>query len=98
MNAVEVPQPVLLPVMVKTWSGRGSHRFQYVRRSLPSLLSSELPASSRVVIVDDVSDDARLLAFLERLSSRDPRVEVWRNPRRMGPNLGQEYNVPRLVE
>lgn len=83
---------------MKTWSTPGSHRFRYIRRSLPSLLASDLPAGSRIVIVDDQSDDPRLHALLARLVSADPRIEVWRNPRRMGPNLGHEYNVPKLID
>jgi GT2 family glycosyltransferase len=87
-----------IPILVKTWSSRASHRFRYIRRSLPDLLASDLPDTAHVIVVDDVSDDPRLLALLERLAAVDRRVEVWRNPRRLGPNGGQEYNVPRLLE
>jgi glycosyltransferase involved in cell wall biosynthesis len=95
---VAATSSVPLPILVKTWSGRGSHRFGYIRRSLPSLLASDLPGNAHVLVVDDQSDDPRLVGFLERLASEDPRVRVWKNPTRMGPNLGQEYNVPRVVE
>jgi len=83
--------------MVKTWSKPGSHRFRYIRRSLPSLVASQLPPTCRVVIVDDCTDDARHARLLDRIA-QDPRVEIWKNPRRMGPDLGQEYNVPRLLD
>lgn len=87
-----------VPILVKTWSAAGSHRFRYIDRSLPDLLASDLPDGARVIVVDDRSEDPRLLALLDRLTETDRRVEVWRNPRRMGPNLGQEYNVPLIVE
>jgi glycosyltransferase involved in cell wall biosynthesis len=56
-----------------------------------------LPEASRVIIVDDQSNDPRLLAILDQLAMQDARVELWRNPRRMGPNLGHAYNVPRVI-
>jgi hypothetical protein len=86
-----------LPLLIKTWSAPGSHRFGYIRRSLPSLLDSDLPAGTRIVIVDDRSEDPRLAKLLSALVSRDSRVEIWTNPTRMGPNMGQEYNVPLLA-
>jgi GT2 family glycosyltransferase len=86
-----------MPILVKTWSEAGSHRYRYIETSLPSLLASELPASVHIIIVDDQSSDRRLTHLLERLAA-DSRVELWRNPSRMGPNLGQEYNFPRVVE
>jgi len=90
--------PTPLPIMVKTFSTPASHRFRYISRSLPSLLASDLPPGAHVIVVDDQSDDPRLAALLSGLATREVPVEVWRNPSRMGPNLGQEYNVPRLVE
>jgi hypothetical protein len=90
------PRP--LPLLVKTWSTPGSHRFRYIRRSIPSLLASGLPDNVRIIIVDDQSDDPRLRKLLEHVTRRDSRIEIWTNPKRMGPNLGQEYNVPRIIE
>lgn len=87
-----------IPILIKTWSAPRSHRFGYIRRSLPNLLGSGLPDAARIIIVDDQSDDPRLHALLGKLSSAHPRIELWKNPRRMGPNLGQEYNVPRIIE
>ena len=83
--------------MVKVWAGAGSHRYRYIKRSLPSLLQSALPDGTRVIIVDDQSTDPRLASLLADLSN-DARVEVWSNPERMGPNRGQEYNFPKVVE
>src|SRR4029078_6788247 len=86
-----------IALMVKTWSKPGSHRFRYTRRSLPNLIASDLPASCNIVVVDDCSDDPRHLRLLDRVA-QDPRVEIWKNPCRMGPDLGQEYNVLRLLD
>lgn len=94
---LRVPAGAALPILVKTWSGRGSHRYGYIRRSLPRLLASDLPPDARVIVVDDRSDDPRLLRLLQALT-HDRRVELWKNPHRMGPNRGQAYNVPRIIE
>jgi hypothetical protein len=85
-----------LPIMVKVWSEARSHRFRYIRRSLTSLFESHLPSAARVVLVDDVSSDPRVNRLLAELTRR-PGVEVWTNPERMGPNGGQAYNFPKLV-
>ncbi|HUY91137.1 MAG TPA: glycosyltransferase [Pirellulales bacterium] len=84
--------------MIKTWAGRQRHDFRYIRRSLPSLLASALPEGARVVIVNDQSTDPRLEPFLKQLAAGDARVELWTNPERMGPNRGQAYNFPRILE
>jgi glycosyltransferase involved in cell wall biosynthesis len=87
----------VIPIMIKVWSAPGSHRYRYISRSLPNLLRSELPEQARVIVVDDRSTDPRLTTLLRKLT-RDPRVEIWVNPERMGPNRGQEYNFPRVIE
>lgn len=87
-----------LPILIKVWAGEGRHDLRYIRRSLPSLLASDLPDGARVVIVDDCSTDPRLAPFLRRLAEADPRVELWTNPGRMGPNRGHVYNVGKLLE
>jgi glycosyltransferase involved in cell wall biosynthesis len=88
----------VVPIMVKVWSGAGSHRYRYINRSLPSLLRSQLPLGTRIILVDDQSTDSRLLALFRSITQADGRVEVWRNPERLGPNAGQAYNFPRLVD
>jgi GT2 family glycosyltransferase len=88
---------VAFPIMVKVWAGKDRHDFRYIRRSLPSLLSSDLPEGARVIFVNDCSTDPRLEGFLAGLAARDPRVEVWTNPTNLGPDRGAEYNVPRVV-
>jgi GT2 family glycosyltransferase len=87
-----------IPLLVKVWGGAGTHRHRYIGRSLPSLLGSDLPAQTRVILVDDQSDDPKVVDLLARLAATDSRVELWRNPERMGPNRGQEYNFPLMVE
>jgi glycosyltransferase involved in cell wall biosynthesis len=86
-----------LPIMIKTWAGAQSHDYTYIRRSITSLLNSDLPAATRIVLIDDCSTDTRVLSLLEGWAA-DPRVELWRNPERMGPNRGQAYNFPRVVD
>ena len=87
----------LFPIMVKVWAGAQGHDFRYIRRSLPSLLSSNLPAEARVIFINDRSQDPRVEGFLRSLAAGHPAVEVWTNPQRLGPNRGQEYNFPRVV-
>jgi GT2 family glycosyltransferase len=88
----------VLPILIKTWAGASHHDLRYIRRSLPSLLASDLPEGCRVIVADDCSTDPRLEPFLRQLAKRDSRVELWKNPERMGPNRGQAYNVARLLE
>jgi GT2 family glycosyltransferase len=87
----------LFPILVKVWAGSEPHDFRYVSRSLPSLLSSGLPDSARVILVNDRSIDPRIEGFLAGLAAKYSQVEVWTNPERMGPNKGHEYNVPKVV-
>ena len=88
----------VIPIMIKVWAGEKSHDYRYIRRSLPSLLASDLPEGARIVLVDDQSTDQRVVDLMRACAERDARVEVWRNPERMGPNRGHEYNFPRVVE
>jgi glycosyltransferase involved in cell wall biosynthesis len=88
----------LFPIMVKVWAGLQRHDLRYIRRSLPSLLQSDLPLEARVVFINDCSLSPRIEPYLDQLRQRHANVEVWRNPERMGPNRGQAYNFPRLVE
>lgn len=88
----------MIPILVKVWAGTERHDMRYIRRSLPSLLASDLPETARVIIVDDCSPNPELQPYLARLAAEDARVELWTNPQRMGPNKGQEYNVPLVIE
>lgn len=86
-----------IPIMVKIWAGGANHDYRYIKRSIPSLLASALPDGARVVLVDDLSTDQRVVRLMAHWAAADSRVELWRNPERMGPNRGQAYNFPRLV-
>jgi GT2 family glycosyltransferase len=83
--------------MVKVWAGDASHDFRYIKRSLPGLLASGLPDEARVIIVDDQSTHKQTLELLQELA-KDPRVMLWRNHERMGPNTGHAYNFSKVVE
>ncbi len=98
MRTISESTTVTLPILVKTWAGKGRHDFRYIRRSLPSLLASDLPGNTRIVIVNDCSTDLRLEPFLRGLAEADSRVELWTNPERQGPNRGHVYNVGKLLE
>jgi len=89
-------EPKRFPLMVKVWAGDPA-RFKVVRRSLLSLVNSDLPDEADLVVVDDANHHAGLEALLGDLASRFPRLRVWRNPERLGPNKGQEVNFARLV-
>jgi glycosyltransferase involved in cell wall biosynthesis len=87
-----------IPIMIKVWAGDASHDFRYIKRSLPGLLASDLPEGARVIIVDDQSTHPATLKLMADLAKQDSRVELWRNPERMGPNTGHAYNFARVVE
>jgi hypothetical protein len=83
--------------MVKVWAD-SAYDLRHLRRSLPSLLASNLPEDCRVVLIDDRSPHPRVAGLLAGLAARHPQVEVWTNPQRLGPNKGQEVNFPKVVE
>jgi glycosyltransferase involved in cell wall biosynthesis len=84
------------PILIKIWAGEQPLDMRYIRASLTSLLASRLPEEAHVVCVDDCSPNPALRPFLESLQARFPRITIWKNPEHMGPNRGQEYNVPRV--
>ena len=75
---------------MKTWAGSEAHDFEYISRSIPSLLASELPAETELIIFDDHSSCPRLLAFLKQIEKSDRRVRVIYREENLGPNLGQQ--------
>lgn len=91
---VDVP----FPIVIKVWSGEERHDLKYIRRSLPRLLASSLPPNARVIAIDDCSPDPRLQPFLRGLVAENSQFEVWTNPSRLGPNAGQAFNFPKVVE
>jgi glycosyltransferase involved in cell wall biosynthesis len=90
-------QSNFFPIMIKVWAGASRHDFRYIRCSLPSLLSSDLPDNAFIVLVDDCSTDQRIQPYLSAIAAKYPNIDVWINPHRMGPNTGQAYNFPLLV-
>jgi GT2 family glycosyltransferase len=87
-----------VPILVKVWAGDAPYEMRYIRRSLPSLLNSGLPAGARVILVDDCSPNPKLGPFLRSLAEEHDNVELWRNEENLGPNKGQEVLVPRVWE
>jgi hypothetical protein len=77
-----------VPIVMKLWAGAEAHDFEYIARSLPSLLGSELPEEVDILLFDDASTDPRLGMFLRQLSN-DPRVRVFTSTVNKGPNRGQ---------
>ena len=57
-----------IPIVMKAWAGSEAHDFEYIRRSLPSLLASKLPPNARILIFDDCSTDPRLGIFLKEIA------------------------------
>lgn len=86
------------PILVKVWAGKEKHDMRYIRRSLPSLLASGLPAEARVIFVNDRSPNPLVVPFLEDLAAKHANVELWTNPERLGPNKGQEFNFAKVLE
>jgi glycosyltransferase involved in cell wall biosynthesis len=84
--------------MIKFWAGGQSHDYRYIKRSLHSLFGSALPESAHVILIDDQSTDERVVDLVNSYARGHARVEVWRNPERMGPNRGHAYNFPRVVD
>ena len=56
-----------IPIMVKIWAGKGSHRYRYLKRSLPSLFRSALPDNACVILIDDQSSDERAVHLWENI-------------------------------
>ncbi len=96
MRSTEESPP--FPIVVKVWAGPERHDFWYIRKSLKSLLASDLPPAARIILIDDHSSDSRVIPFLETLAAGRDGIAVWRNSRRLGPNGSQAENFPRVVE
>ncbi len=79
------------PIVMKTWAGEASHDLEYIQRSLPSLLSSDLPDSAEILIYDDCSPNQRLHDLLRETAQADRRVRLVFGETNRGPNWGQEY-------
>jgi glycosyltransferase involved in cell wall biosynthesis len=77
-----------IPIVMKLWAGAEAHDFEYIARSVPSLLQSDLPDGIEVLLFDDASTDPRLKGFLRQVSN-DRRVRVFTSDVNKGPNRGQ---------
>ena len=97
-NPDEVPS---FPIMIKVWAGNGlSGLFDvlYIKQSLPSLLRTDFPKNTQIILVDDKIPNKKIKRYIRALANKYSFIEIWENPKRLGPNKGQEYNVPKLVK
>lgn len=86
------------PIAVKVWAGDDPRDFDYVSRSLPSLLGSVLSVQADIVVFNDRSTDVRLGPFLRELQAADRRVRVIEHEFNKGPNLGQADAFEQLAD
>lgn len=82
---------------MKTWAGEAAHDLEYIRRSIPSLLASDLPAGAELLVYDDCSPNPEVRRLLEEVARRDDRVRLVFGDVNRGPNWGQEF-IYRQVE
>jgi hypothetical protein len=87
-----------IPLVMKVWAGAEPHDMDYITRSIPSLLASNLPDGLEVIIYDDCSPSPELRKFLGEIASRDSRVRVIRGEINKGPNLGQQDVFRQIVD
>lgn len=86
------------PIVMKTWAGDEPHDMDYITRSLPSLLASDLPDNIELFIYDDCSPNKQLRTYLESLQKRDNRVKVCFSEINRGPNWAQEQVYAMIQE
>jgi hypothetical protein len=77
-----------VPIVMKLWAGAEAYDFEYIARSLPSLLRSDLPEGTEILLFDDASTDPRLKILLREVAN-DRRVRLFTNHVNKGPNKGQ---------
>ena len=77
------------PIVMKTWADSEAHDFEYISRSIPSLLRSDWPKGAEILVFDNGSTDPRLRPFLHEVAKQDGRVRVFTQEKNQGPNLGQ---------
>ena len=78
-----------VPIVIKTWAGDEKHDLKYIMKSLPSLLSSDLPDWVDVVIYDDFSSSTALKDYLSRLHKANEKIRVILGKTNLGPNGAQ---------
>jgi len=87
-----------IPLVMKTWAGDAPHDMDYIARSIPSLLASQLPENIQVIIYDDCSPNQALRDYLKSIASQDHRVRVIFGEQNKGPNLAQQEIYRQVVE
>jgi len=86
------------PILVKIWAGSQPHDMRYIRRSIPSLLASNLPSQAKIFLVNDCSTNPELMPFLKKAIQGHNQAQIITNEKNMGPNDGHVHHVPLLWE
>ena len=84
------------PILIKIWAGSQQHDMRYIRRSIPSLLASNLPNQAKIFLVNDCSTNPQLMPFLKKTIQGHSEVQIITNEKNMGPNDGHVHHVSRL--
>ena len=79
-----------IPIVMKTWAGSAEYDLIYISKSIPSLLSSDLPNNVEIIIYDDGSPNIKLKNFLKRLANENKRIRLIFGEENKGPNKAQE--------
>ncbi len=87
-----------VPLVMKTWAGDAPHDMDYITRSIPSLLASDLPDNVQVIIYDDCSPNQALRNYLKSIASQDHRVRIIFGEQNKGPNLAQQDIYQQITE
>jgi len=69
----------LVDIVVPVYSGAAE-----TTACLESVLSSELPAATQIIVINDSSPESALVAYLQRLAERSPRVRLLHNQTNQG--------------
>lgn len=79
-----------IPLVIKTWAGEAPHDMDYISRSIPSLLASDLTNNVDIIIYDDCSPNPAIREFLQTAAKSDNRLRIIFGEQNKGPNLGQQ--------
>lgn len=86
-----------IPLVIKTWAGEAPHDMDYITRSIPSLLASDLPDNVDIIIYDDCSPNPAIRDFLGSAARSDKRLRIIFGEQNKGPNLGQQDIYKQIV-
>ncbi|NWG39424.1 MAG: glycosyltransferase [Hydrogenophilaceae bacterium] len=86
-----------IPLVIKTWAGEAPHDMDYITRSIPSLLASDLPDNIDIIIYDDCSPNPAIRDFLKSVARSDNRLRIIFGEQNKGPNLGQQDIYKQIV-